>query len=178
MGLDMYLRKGKKIPKRDFTHIRKINDLITNYDDELVTEAYKDYVFECGSAFKYNSLFKEIVYWRKANQIHKWFVDNVQEGIDDCGYYEVSKQHIEKLLEICELILDEGIIIKLQEEERIIQNKELCEALLPTQSGFFFGGTEYDEWYIKDLEYTVQELKKILKEFDFENEYLIYTSSW
>ena len=30
-------------------------------------------------------------YWRKANQIHKWFVDNVQGGIDDCRPYPVSQ---------------------------------------------------------------------------------------
>ena len=27
----------------------------------------------------------QIASWRKANAIHKWFVDNVQDGVDDCG---------------------------------------------------------------------------------------------
>ena len=27
---------------------------------------------------------EEVGYWRKANAIHKWFVDNVQDGNDDC----------------------------------------------------------------------------------------------
>lgn len=26
-------------------------------------------------------------YWRKANAIHRWFVDNVQHGDDDCREY-------------------------------------------------------------------------------------------
>lgn len=30
------------------------------------------------------SIWKEIGYWRKANHIHKWFVDCVQDGEDDC----------------------------------------------------------------------------------------------
>ena len=31
--------------------------------------------------------FVEIGYWRKSNQIHKWFVDNIQEGVDNCATY-------------------------------------------------------------------------------------------
>ena len=177
MGLDMYLRKGKKIPNKSFGQIKKINDLITNYEDELVTEAYKDYVFECGTAFKYNSLFKEVAYWRKANEIHKWMVDNVQEGNDDCDYYLVTKEQIKELLETCKTVLEKAEVVELQ-NSKAIRNKDVCEALLPTQAGFFFGGTGYDEYYIQDLEYTIKEFEKILEEFDFENEYLIYTSSW
>ena len=36
-------------------------------------------------------------YWRKANQIHGWFVKNVQNNNDDCGLYEVSIDQIKKL---------------------------------------------------------------------------------
>ena len=36
-------------------------------------------------------------YWRKANQIHNWMVNNVQDGNDDCGLYEVSIDHILEL---------------------------------------------------------------------------------
>lgn len=31
----------------------------------------------------YRSIWQEIGYWRKANHIHKWFVDKVQGGDDD-----------------------------------------------------------------------------------------------
>ena len=37
---------------------------------------------------------EEVGYWRKANQIHKWFVDNVQDGVDDCGEYKVTKEQL------------------------------------------------------------------------------------
>ncbi len=39
--------------------------------------------------------FIEVGYWRKANQIHNWFVKNVQGGVDDCGYYGVTKEKLE-----------------------------------------------------------------------------------
>ena len=36
----------------------------------------------------------EAGYWRKASAIHKWFVDNCQEGDDDCGTYLVDRKTI------------------------------------------------------------------------------------
>ena len=41
----------------------------------------------------------EIGYWRKANAIHKWFVENVQDGENNCGYYEVEREQLKKLRE-------------------------------------------------------------------------------
>ena len=49
---------------------------------------------------------EEVGYWRKANQIHGWFVKNIQGGVDDCGYYKVSKQDVEELLSLCNQVLD------------------------------------------------------------------------
>ena len=40
-------------------------------------------------------------YWRKANHIHKWFVDNVQDGEDDCREYDVSIEQLHELRNIC-----------------------------------------------------------------------------
>lgn len=36
-------------------------------------------------------------YFRKHNNIHKWFVNNIQNGVDDCGRYEVSLSKIKEL---------------------------------------------------------------------------------
>ncbi len=103
----------------------------------------------------------EEIYWRKANQIHKWFVINVQDGIDNCAMYYVSKESLCKLKEQC---------------EKVLKNKELANILLPTNSGFFFGSTEYDEWYFEDLEYTVEKLDELLKEEKYN--WFKYQSSW
>ena len=40
---------------------------------------------------------KVVGYWRKANQIHDWFVRNVQSGEDNCRDYHVSREKLEEL---------------------------------------------------------------------------------
>ena len=103
----------------------------------------------------------EEIYWRKANQIHRWFVNNIQNGVDNCAMYYVSKESLYKLKELC---------------EKVLEDKELANLLLPTGSGFFFGSIEYDEWYFNDLKYTVEELNKLLKEEKYD--WFKYQSSW
>jgi len=101
-------------------------------------------------------------YWRKVNAIHKWFVENVQEGEDDCGEYLVETEKLKELLAIV---------------TEVLANKDNAGANLPTAGGFFFGGTEYDEWYWEGLEYTKEQLTKLLKDFD-DNWEFYYQSSW
>jgi hypothetical protein len=108
---------------------------------------------------KVSNIEEFVGYWRKANQIHKWFVDNVQEGVDNCSEYYVSKEQLKQLLNVC---------------KKVKEDNTLAEELLPTSSGFFFGNTEYNEWYFKDIEYTIQLLEPLLKE---DGDYY-YTSSW
>ena len=62
--------------------------------------------------------------------------------------------------------------------QEILEDNSLAEDLLPTQCGFFFGSVEYDEYYFEDLEITIEQCKKIINEHDFENNHLIYYSSW
>ena len=57
-------------------------------------------------------------------------------------------------------------------------NKSLAKSQLPTQQGFFFGGTEYDESYFDGVQDTIEILKKVLEETDFEESVITYQSSW
>jgi hypothetical protein len=52
------------------------------------------------------------------------------------------------------------------------------ERFLPTQAGFFFGATDYDEWYEQDLKLTIKQIDKATK--DIKNDYaeFIYQASW
>lgn len=50
--------------------------------------------------------------------------------------------------------------------------------LLPAQSGFFFGSTDYDQWYMSDIDYTIEKILKVLKTTDFDKEIVFYRSSW
>jgi len=137
---------------------------------------------------------QEVASWRKANAIHKWFVDNVQDGEDDCGIYEVTKGQLEELLDICKKVKEasqmekgyvhngdryaNGMWCPNYEAGEYIIDTEVAEELLPTQGGFFFGSTDYDQWYMQDIEYTIEILTKVLQETDFETHMIAYGSSW
>lgn len=154
MGLDMYLSAKKYMSKyfdpADVERIEKVNDIfgVTGVEDG-------DYGAE---EVKFR-----IAYWRKANQIHQWFVDNCQEGIDECQETWVSREQLQELIDIC---------------KQVLADNSKAEELLPTQSGFFFGGTDYDEWYLGDLKYTVERFEKILADPAFAKADFYYQSSW
>lgn len=95
-------------------------------------------------------------YWRKANAIHKWFVDNIQKGEDDCKPYEVKYDQLQELKKICEMVLE---------------TKD--PSLLPPQEGFFFGSTSVDECYFDDLKETIEIIKSLSKYGEY-----TYRSSW
>ena len=100
-------------------------------------------------------------YWRKANQIHKWFVDNIQGGNDNCGEYYVSQDKLIELLALCKFALE-------------TKNPNL----LPPQAGFFFGSTDVDEWYWRDLENTINQIERIFALPQVDNLSFYYNSSW
>lgn len=106
----------------------------------------------------------EIAYWRKANQIHNWFVLNCQNGVDDCRETKVSRKTLMKLLADCKEVLKE-------------YNTKKSIEILPTKRGFFFGGTLYDKWYYKDIKDTVELIENLEKELR-EDEDIYYYSSW
>lgn len=110
---------------------------------------------------------KEVGYWRKANAIHGWFVKNVQNGVDDCGEYPVSREKLQELMEACEKVLggEDGL------------NKNAAKKLLPPTPGFFFGTYEVDEWYKQDLQQTIDIIKPLLQEAKDDALYT-YQSSW
>jgi len=100
-------------------------------------------------------------YWRKANAIHSWFVENCQNGVDDCQTSYVPRNKLETLRDICKQILAD----------------HSKTALLETKRGFFFGNTEYNEWYFDDLTHTVEVIDKCLSD-KFEGFEFHYHSSW
>lgn len=100
----------------------------------------------------------EMAYWRKANQIHGWFVKNVQSGEDDCGEYTVSREKLEELLELCKQAVKTG-----------------DTSGLPPTKGFFFGSDTVDDYYWEDLGQTVTMLENVLAT---STKTFVYQSSW
>jgi len=101
-------------------------------------------------------------YWRKANAIHQWFVDNCQGGEDDCREAYVDREQLEKLRDLC---------------KKVIADPSLADEELPTCEGFFFGSQDYDEWYISDLKETVEIIDRCLSKVP-DNWEFYYGSSW
>lgn len=145
--------------------------------------------------YEYQRISEEVGYWRKANAIHDWFVDHVQDGIDDCNYHhEVTKEILEELRNTCETVINasklvpgkvyvgstfkDGKEIKEYEDGVVIKDTSMAKSLLPTQGGFFFGSTDYDEYYIQDLKHTIEVIDNVLATTDFETQMIYYVSSW
>jgi len=146
MGLDMYLKGSRYLSS-------------WNKDEKELGEKIAQMVGQEGMSV--NIVEMEVGYWRKANAVHQWFVKNVQNDVDDCKSYWVSREKLRVLQDIC---------------NQVLADVTLAPSLLPTQGGFFFGGLEYDEWYMENLELTLQNIQKALslpKEWDIE-----YQSSW
>lgn len=141
---------------------------------------------------------EECHYWRKANAIHNFFVENVQDGNDDCSDYDVPKSAIEDLAERCDLVLqlldkcpkkeveyscgfqrnENGDMVEIFDKAFVYDVGDEIHNLLPTQCGFFFGSTEYDEYYKSMILETKELCDDLLLTMDWDKETLTYGSSW
>lgn len=177
MGLDMYLKRSKRVEGLSANNYAKANGELPwekeKYDEKAGLkglcpdikniEKLDECVKEVGESFKYMSIFEEVGCWRKQNAIHNWFVEKCQDGVDECQLSEVSKEKLEKLLAEC---------------YKIVNKKDSPEELLPTSSGFFFGGTDYDEWYFMGIQDTIGILERTINTTDWDREIIFYRSSW
>ena len=151
MGLDMYLR---------LKHRADFDKSFETFDNAH------------GSQWQCKEKIYDVQYWRKANAVHKWFVDNVQHGEDDCGRYHVTVDNLKQLRSDCRNAMecyDEG-------------NIEDAAMFMPSQSGFFFGSTDYDEWYREDIQRTFDACNNLIRTIESPDrkDWLIveYESSW
>ena len=161
MGLDQYLTAKKYVRKFDYsdTQYRAITQ---DYTDLLPMDAPD---ISKNGGFSGITVSYPVGYWRKANAIHNYFVENVGGGGDNCQEMWVSRVHLVDLRTLC---LD---VLKADDMEA-----KAKEVGLETVSGFFFGNTEYGEWYVSDLEYTVEVIDHVLS---LPEEYSIcYQASW
>lgn len=161
MGLDMYLYAEKQEYKSENYCYPKNTMLTLDYPPEL--DYAKNYCYPSVTMkTKY-----EIAYWRKANAVHKYFVD-LNGGVDDCRPIEVGLTELRKLVSIC---------------EEIKNDHSKAKELLPTEDGFFFGSTDYDEWYFDDIDTTIKMLQPAIEAVEKlrkngEDWVIIYRASW
>jgi len=171
MGLDMYLTANEYVSrtKRDnlMGDAPKRNELF-----DTLADRRKGWVDEAG--YQGISISYPIAYWRKANAIHNWFVHTVQDGRDECQKSYVSPENLRELREACQAVLA-------TKNNSLVSVKEVAEenGLAPL-AGFFFGGTDYDEYYYDDLEYTVKMIDRLENSGVFDNAWtdIEYQASW
>jgi len=151
MGLDMYLHRDYAISA--YSSLAKAGDegdaSLARYSKEFAQAQQLAPILgaplpEDGGTI---TVSWPVGYWRKANAIHKWFVDNIGGGVDECQPMQVSKEQLAELLGLC---------------VRVQNDHSLAGELLPTGSGFFFGSTEYDWYYFADITQTIIILKGAL----------------
>lgn len=164
MGLDMYLYGVHKKQKEDMVEASSGN-------------------------------WEQCCYWRKANQIHSWFDQHFIKGRNPWGFYEVEEKDIQGLLLICKLLKkikenpDKEIswidtkwfeYLNRDSEEKNGWDTDCADmiayAILPPDNlGCCFGSGTVDEWYWDQIDNTIEQLIKALKQ---NYDCYFYTASW
>ena len=182
MGLDMYL--SKKTYVKRWSHQEK-------KDQFTVTIKRGTKKFTGINPERVSYIVEEIAYWRKANQIHGWIVNNGDEITEDVKY-NLDSEKIQELVETCKKVLEilntstkstkqvvggwrngEDYMVDVEVYDRA---EEIMELLPPTQ-GFFFGSDNIDDWYKEQIEHTIKVLEEELStNTDSYPEYEYYAS--
>lgn len=88
----------------------------------------------------------DLVYFRKVNFLVKFFGDRHPE-LANCCPIDVTKDDLLELKRRCEKVLD---------------NPNEANIILPTQEGFFFGSTEYGDSYFNDVQEVLDAVNSML----------------
>lgn len=99
-------------------------------------------------------------YFRKVNFLYQYFRNDMENE-----WCLVGKEKIENLIELCEQV------IKHKGDE------DFANQYLPTTSGFFFGSTDYDDWYFADVKDCLTQMKKLNKSLN-QDDLVMWEFSW
>ena len=135
-----------------------------NYPEDLKT--FSDYIYDRNFKSVQTETTYQIGYFRKFNALHSYIVKTFADGIDNCQDIILYKEDVEQIKKVLDEVLNAH------------QQVEKAKELLPTQSGFFFGGTDYDEYYFEDVKVAADLMQSFLDNFDFDKYQLVYRASW
>ena len=162
MGLDMYFY-ARKTTYKSHAKWNKSEVDETNYPEDL--KVFADYIYDCNFKSVDIETYYQIGYFRKFNALHSYIVKNFAGGRDNCQNIFLSKGNVEQIKAALDEALEAG-------------TEEKAKDVLPTQSGFFFGSTTYDDFYFEDVKEATDLMQMLLDNFDFKNYELIYGASW
>ena len=133
---------------------------------------------------------EELAYFRKVNFIQKFFEDKYE--IPDAESVPITKEDLQELADLCERVMDkfeewDGAKEALESDDYIEPPKHIQDyaaELLPTCDGFFFGSTDYDNWYFNDVKDTMNTIRELIQEVEdtYEGEdsddYQLFYRAW
>lgn len=162
MGLDMYLYIDKYVSRMNYDRSAD-GDLTATVQPlfQAITEALGTQSLIREDDWTGYTVQVPVGYWRKANAVHNWIVTFCADGEDNCQKIYIPRKQAQELVDLCKMT---------------IANPDKADEFLPTTSGFFFGSTEYDEWYLKDIQDTIDIFEPLLA-----SEYgdsITYQASW
>lgn len=153
--------------------IKKLCNLC-NYPQFDLKELGVEYDYKTGKfsytpvpAKKFEDCFGEILkhyygnyvgYFRKVNSVYAYF----QHKLTDERAW-ITKEDCEDIVDRC---------------NKVLKDHSLAESLFPTQSGFFFGSTDYDKWYFNDLKDVRKQFKGFIKYFKKPDDLMFIVMSW
>ena len=149
MGLDSYLYKK--------TYVQNWEN---NSPDSKIKPERISYIVEY------------VGYWRKFNALHNYIVENFADGRDDyqhIGLTEGDLRNILNTLQEAKYILDSDASDELKSDK--------LSDVFPTAEGFFFGATEYGDYYAECVDNTILLLTDLLDECDDYCSFY-YQASW
>ena len=156
-----YFRLIKKLAKLfSFPHF-DLKKLGVEYDYQTGKYSYEPvpletFIEEKGNII--NGAYKaEGAYFRKANFVYAYFQPKL---VEERAW--VEREDLIDLIDRC---------------EKVLKDHSLAPVLLPTQSGFFFGSTEYDRWYFSDVRDCLKQMKRLLKGLQ-DDEQIFVSMSW
>lgn len=159
---EIFPKGMKKLTQYDWRY-QKFVDEVKSLDD------VKDFF----NSFLRSYHAEEDAYFRKVNFIYHYFQPRLE---DECCF--VTKADLEDIIERCDKILEGLNFKKVCDGEIPYEKIALAQELLPTQSGFFFGSTDYDKWYFADVRDARRQMKKLLRGFNEDTDVICVMMSW
>ena len=183
MGLDMYIYARKE------TLGRVVKD--AELSDEFLKDLYGKYgyiskpkdlkVFDNGDLSKTATIkvSYNIGYFRKFNALHNFLTNSCGRTVgvnDNCVDMLITEDIIDDLIDRLTRI------VKVYNRNQAAA-EYIAEAELPTQDGFFFGSTAYDDGYFEDCEDALDlftKMKELIVSAEEEGEepYEFYYQAW
>jgi len=144
-----------------FSHMADFTKYTFTYEKMLEEPTNVSVVKDFFKNFEERYYAESDVYFRNVNFVYNFFADKLE---DECCF--ADKSDIEELISRC---------------KKVLVKNSLAPELLPTRSGCFFGSTDYDEWYFKNVLDCQEQMEKLLSNYNedtdvvfFHNELVIF----